>query len=135
MNYVELGVHAAGHACRARDEILPRRIGGDAYGYALADAPVFSDILGLHVRFEAAIDLLGDVYSAIRFPRRKKFFNERSTFSALYTSPRFIRFCSASGVKSTITVSEAVSGTQSGTVSRTMIPVIDRTTGAMLSMC
>ncbi len=61
MDHVELCVHAAGHACRARDEILPRRIGGDAYSYALADAPVFSDVLGLHVRFEAAIDLLGDL--------------------------------------------------------------------------
>src|SRR5258708_12768725 len=61
MDHVELCVHAAGHACRARDEILPRRIGGDAYSHALADAPVFSDVLGLHVRFEAAIDLLGDL--------------------------------------------------------------------------
>ena len=34
-----------------------------------------------------------------------------------------------------MTVSEAVSGTQSGTVSRTTIPVMDRTTGAMLSIC
>src|SRR5258708_5470188 len=72
---------------------------------------------------------------AIRFPRRKKFFSERSTFSALYTSPRRMRFNSASGVKSTMTVSAAVSGTQSGTVSRTIIPVIERTVGAMLSMC
>ncbi len=46
-----------------------------------------------------------------------------------------MRACSASGVKSTITVSSAVSGTQSGTVSRTVIPVIERTVGAMLSMC
>src|SRR5216683_2321379 len=42
-----------------------------------------------------------------------------------------MRFCNASGVRSTITDSEAVRGTQSGTVSRTMIPVIDLTTGAM----
>ena len=58
-----------------------------------------------------------------------------STFSALYTSPRRSRFCSASGVRSTITVSLAISGTQSGTVSRTVMPVIERTVGAMLSMC
>src|SRR3977135_3927737 len=46
-----------------------------------------------------------------------------------------MRFCSASGVRSTITVSDAVRGTQSGTVSRTVMPVMERTTGAMLSMC
>jgi len=46
-----------------------------------------------------------------------------------------MRFCKASGVRSTITVSAAVSGTQSGTVSRTVMPVMERTTGAMLSMC
>jgi len=38
-------------------------------------------------------------------------------------------------VRSTITVSEAESGTQSGTVSRTVIPVMAWMVGAMLSMC
>jgi ribosomal protein L32E len=73
--------------------------------------------------------------NAIKLPRRKKFFSACSTFSLPYTSPRRIRFCSASGVKSTITVSSDTCSTQSGTVSRTTTPVIARTVGAILSMC
>ena len=46
-----------------------------------------------------------------------------------------MRFCSASGVRSTITVSSESCSTQSGTVSRTTMPVMAWTVGAMLSMC
>jgi hypothetical protein len=45
------------------------------------------------------------------------------------------RLSSAYGVKSTITTSEVCASTQSDTVSRTQIPVIERTSGAVLSIC
>ena len=58
---VEFGVHAARHAGATRDQILAGGICGNADGHAFADAPVLADVLGLHVGFEAAIDLLGDL--------------------------------------------------------------------------
>src|SRR5580692_3194055 len=58
---IELGIHAPRHAGATRDQILPRGIRRNANGHALADTPVLADVLILHVGFEAAIDLLGNL--------------------------------------------------------------------------
>src|SRR6266446_4515901 len=55
---------------------------------------------------------------AIKFVSRKKCSNARPTRSCGYTSPRRMRFCNASGVRSIITTSLTLCSTQSGTVSR-----------------
>jgi hypothetical protein len=61
MDDVELGIEAPGHACGARDEVLTGRTAGNADGDAFAHAPVFADLLRVHVRFKAAIHLFGDL--------------------------------------------------------------------------
>ena len=50
-------------------------------------------------------------------------------------SPRLMRVASASGVRSLMTISSARSSTQSGTVSRTVMPVRLWMRGVRLSMC
>ena len=61
VNHIQFGVHTAGHAGAAGDQVLASGIRGNADGHAFADTPVFADVLGFHVSFEAAIDLLGDL--------------------------------------------------------------------------
>src|SRR5580658_6470169 len=61
MNDVKLGIHAAGHARAAGDKILAGGISGNTNGHALADTPIFPDVLVFHVGFEAAVDLFGDL--------------------------------------------------------------------------
>src|SRR6266850_3441060 len=61
MDNVKLRVHAARHAGAACDQILSRWIRRDAHGDTFPYRPVFPDVLGFHVGFEAAIDLFSDL--------------------------------------------------------------------------
>lgn len=61
MKHVQLGIHAASHACGAGDEILCAGIGGDANCEAFAHSPIFAYILRFHVGLETAVDLFGDL--------------------------------------------------------------------------
>src|SRR6266700_1890492 len=57
VHHVQFGVHAPRHSRAPGNQILPRGIRGNAHRHALPHAPVFSDVLRLHVRLEAAIHL------------------------------------------------------------------------------
>ena len=58
---VEFGIHAPGHAGASSDEVLPCWVRRDADGHALSHRPIFPDVLGFHVGFEAAVNLLRDL--------------------------------------------------------------------------
>src|SRR3981189_646090 len=61
MDDVELGIQAPSHAGAASDQVLAGRIRTDANGQSFAYRPVFFDVLGSHVRFQAAIDVFSDL--------------------------------------------------------------------------
>src|SRR5258705_9309580 len=61
MKYVYLRIHAPRHSCTAGYEILSRWICRNADGQALSHPPILPYILRLHIGFEAAIHLLGDL--------------------------------------------------------------------------
>src|SRR5258705_332479 len=61
MKYVYLRIHAARHSCAAGYEIWPRWIRRNTDGQALSHSPILPYILRLHIGFEAAIHLLGDL--------------------------------------------------------------------------
>ena len=61
VNDVQLSIHASRHSRAASNEILARGIRGNAHGHAFPHSPIFPDILRLHVGFEAAVHLLGDL--------------------------------------------------------------------------
>ena len=61
VNHVKLGIQPAGHAGRPGYHNLSRRIRTDAYRESLPYRPVYVVLLGCHVGFEAAVDMLGDL--------------------------------------------------------------------------
>src|ERR1700682_4849603 len=61
MDDVEFGVHAACHASAPRNQILRGRTGGYTYGNAFPHCPIFADVLGVHIGFQASIDLFSDL--------------------------------------------------------------------------
>src|SRR5258708_5281754 len=61
MDDVEFGIESPGNARGARDEVLAGRAAGNANGDAFAHAPVFADLLRVHVRFQAPVHLFGDL--------------------------------------------------------------------------
>jgi hypothetical protein len=58
---VELGIQAPCHSRRARHQVLPGRAAGNADGDAFAHAPVFANLLRVHVGFQAAVHLFGNL--------------------------------------------------------------------------
>jgi hypothetical protein len=121
----KFGIHGMGHARATGNQILRRRIRADAYRNAFADGDrraIFSSSPRCCSRLRSTCCATwrnASSRKAIKFVSRKKFSSARPTRSCGYTSPRRIRFCSASGVRSIITTSLTLCSTQSGTVSRT----------------
>jgi hypothetical protein len=58
---VKFGIEAPRHTRGTRDEVLTGNAAGNTDGNALADTPVFANLLRVHVGFEAAVHLLGDL--------------------------------------------------------------------------
>src|SRR2546425_4252770 len=140
INHIQLRVHAPGHPGCPGNQVLSSGVGADAHRDTLAYRPIFSDVLADHIGFEGAVYLLGHLPQG-QLAQRDQITPAEEVLQGLVhlfravhiPSPHPVR--SASGVRSTITVSVAFSSTHSGTVSRTLIPVMDRTTGAILSTC
>ena len=61
MDDVEFCIESPGHARGARDKVLAGSAAGNADGDAFAHAPVFADLLRVHVRFKAPVHLFGDL--------------------------------------------------------------------------
>jgi len=138
---VQFPAHGLCHASPARDQILRRRIGTDANRNPLAHRDTSAGFISLAVGFQALIHSLRDLAKR-QTPATQSDFPDGRNYPAPGPPGQAdkchlgrIRLCNASGVRSDITTSFTRLSTQSGTVSRTVIPVRPCTVGVTLSRC